>query len=582
MGDDATVRLLTHYERAAIEARDAPKIWFGNCARLRPAPGTTHVKTANRSPTLTSSESVTIDAKAALDALDDGFCIVGQDWRVRFANPSFVAMLNLGESESWLGREFWEVAPIFANAPFRDALRGAMADGRTHHFRADFRDSSLDSVFEVAAAPLPGDGGLCIHVRDVRDAVRFEQELAERSEENASLREVARALAEEVDLPRILDLICTEAAAQCAASGTSVGELRDDHVLMVAGFGTSASTIGELVPLAGSLTARAIIARAPVTTVHFSAEYPRVATQLDKVTVGPALAAPLIAHGEILGVVIIVRERGSEPFGRREERRVQAIADHAALALWKTRLFEQAQEANRTKAEFMATMSHELRTPLTALAGYEELLADRVLGPLSDAQLSAVERMRTSTELLTSIIEEILIFSRIEAGEERAQPEDASIAEIVNNAIVVLEPLLSDREITLAADLPPDSGRLVTDPDLARRILVNLGSNAIKFTTRGSVTISAWREGDAVVLAVRDTGIGIAPHDLTRLFQPFRQLESGFTRRFGGTGLGLYVSRRLAHMLGGEITVESTPGVGSVFTVRIAARLLAKGEEGRE
>jgi signal transduction histidine kinase len=271
----------------------------------------------------------------------------------------------------------------------------------------------------------------------------------------------------------------------------------------------------------------------------------------------------------MLGILMVVRSPGAPPFADREERRIQAIADHAALALWKTRLFEQVQEANRTKSEFMATISHELRTPLTALTGYEELLADEVFGPLTEQQQGAIERMRTSTDLLTVIIEEILTFSRLEAGEEPVHPRETTVQEIVYKAAAVLEPLALEKQLDLEVITPDSPVPILTDADMVRRILVNLGANAIKFTERGSVAIEATLGRGDVIFAVRDTGIGIAASDLPRLFQPFVQLDTGFTRRYGGTGLGLYISQRLAGLLGGRIEVESELGNGSVFRARI-------------
>jgi signal transduction histidine kinase len=203
-----------------------------------------------------------------------------------------------------------------------------------------------------------------------------------------------------------------------------------------------------------------------------------------------------------------------------------------------------------------------------------------VLGPLTEQQASAIERMRSSTEFLTMIIDEILTFSRLEAGREQVRPREATADAILRSTAAVLEPLARDKDLQLTFAAPEGPVPLFTDSEMVRRVLVNLGANAVKFTTCGSVTIDVTlragsgegRGGGEVSFAVRDTGIGIAPEDLSRLFQPFSQLESGFTRRYGGTGLGLYISQRLAALLGGRIDVQSTPGKGSTFTLTIPAR----------
>jgi signal transduction histidine kinase len=327
--------------------------------------------------------------------------------------------------------------------------------------------------------------------------------------------------------------------------------------------------LGSRFPLAGSLTERAIDERRPVRADDYRIEHPRFRRIAEEFEIGPALFAPLVAHNHMLGAMTVARRRGAAPFSEREERRIAAIADYAALALWKAHLTDEARVANKVKGEFIATMSHELRTPLTALLGYEELFAEHIFGPLTDQQEVAVERMRTSTQHLQAIIDEVLTFSRLEAGEERVRLRDVPVQDILNGVMAVLEPLAHAKRIALAIRVAEEPHTIGTDPDMLRRVLVNLGGNAVKFTERGSVTLTVGRDGEWLVFEVADTGIGIAQEDIARLFQPFTQLDTGFTRRFGGTGLGLFVSRRLAELLGGDIGVASTPGNGSTFTLRV-------------
>jgi signal transduction histidine kinase len=230
-------------------------------------------------------------------------------------------------------------------------------------------------------------------------------------------------------------------------------------------------------------------------------------------------------------------------------------------------LLQQAQAADRAKGRFLATMSHELRTPLTALAGYGELLADQVIGPLSDPQLDILDRMRSVTMHLSAMIEEILAFTSLEEGREVVRPTEFLAEDLVRAALAVVEPLADQKCLSLEVRLPASSVRLTSDIDKARQILVNLLGNAVKFTDHGKVTISLVRGTRSVRVAIADTGIGIAHEELSRLFRPFAQVDTGLTRRHGGTGLGLYISRRLAALLGGHVEVESEPGVGSTFSV---------------
>jgi signal transduction histidine kinase len=224
-------------------------------------------------------------------------------------------------------------------------------------------------------------------------------------------------------------------------------------------------------------------------------------------------------------------------------------------------------------------MSHELRTPLTALAGYGELLADQVIGPMSEPQLDILERMRSVTTHLSAMIEEILAFTSLEEGRETVRPSEFLAEDLVRSALAVVEPMAEQRGIVVELKLKSTSVRVTSDIDKARQILVNLLGNAVKFTDRGRVTIRLVRASTSVRIDVQDTGIGIPADELPRLFRPFAQVDTGLTRRHGGTGLGLYISRRLATMLGGHIEVASEPGVGSTFSVVLP--LEWHGPEGR-
>jgi signal transduction histidine kinase len=246
---------------------------------------------------------------------------------------------------------------------------------------------------------------------------------------------------------------------------------------------------------------------------------------------------------------------------------LRAIADYAALALWKADLLDQAQAADRAKSRFLATVSHELRTPLTALAGYEELLADQVVGPLADGQLDILERMRSVTQHLASVIEEVLTFSSLDEGRETIRPTDFLAADLVRATAAVIEPLALQKHLAFDYSISDAPIRMTSDVDKIRQILINLAGNAVKFTDKGEVRLDVERHNGDVRFTVRDTGIGIARDDLDRLFKPFAQLDTRLTRRHGGTGLGLYIARRLAELLGGRIDVESQPGKGSAFSL---------------
>jgi signal transduction histidine kinase len=247
------------------------------------------------------------------------------------------------------------------------------------------------------------------------------------------------------------------------------------------------------------------------------------------------------------------------------------MADHAALGLWKLRLLDQAQSASRAKSDFMAAVSHELRTPLAALSGYGEILSERVAGPLSAEQQDVVDRMRSVTDHLSGLIEEILTYSSLDAGLESVEVRVVSVADVMRDSVVVVEPLAARKGIGFNHEAAPDAV-LLTDAGKLRHILVHLLSNAIKFTERGHVRFAARMDAGDVVFHVADTGIGISAQDRERLFQPFSQLDAGERRRHPGTGLGLFVSRRLAGLIGASMDFSSTVGEGTEFVVRVPVR----------
>ncbi len=277
------------------------------------------------------------------------------------------------------------------------------------------------------------------------------------------------------------------------------------------------------------------------------------------------LMAPLIAHSVILGVITVARDIGAAKFSSHDGRRLRVLADYAALALWKAELLERAQVADRAKCRFLASVSHELRTPLTALAGYEELLVDQVIGPMSDTQLDVLERMRSVTQHLAAVIEDVLTFSSLDERRDTVRPTEFLAADLVRAASAVIEPLARQKRLGFSVSVPDEPIRLSSDVDKIRQILINLAANAVKFTESGDVRLELYRRGSDVCFAVRDTGMGIDPRDVARMFEPFVQLDTGLTRRHGGTGLGLYISHGFAELLGGLIEVESQVGKGSTF-----------------
>ena len=286
-------------------------------------------------------------------------------------------------------------------------------------------------------------------------------------------------------------------------------------------------------------------------------------------------AWPMSSDGEAPSCVVLQLEDVSDEVRERRLRAAMAeqlreINEHLLIAaLREQELTQMAEAANDAKSVFLAMMSHELRTPLTAIIGYEELLADGLSGPVTAEQQASLERIRHSAMHLLALIEQVLTLTNIELKGETVQRERFTLEQLVRSVAVLISPLASEKRLDFHVDLADGDFVVESDPLRLKQILVNLLGNAVRFTDRGSVVMDVSREGGMLTFEVRDTGIGIRSGDLQRIFEPFWQVEQRSTRRVGGSGLGLTVSRRTAQLLGGDVQVQSTPGQGSIFTLRV-------------
>jgi PAS domain S-box-containing protein len=266
-----------------------------------------------------------------------------------------------------------------------------------------------------------------------------------------------------------------------------------------------------------------------------------------------ARLAPIFSEGRLEGALAIIQDV-TEREAREAELRLAT---------------DRAEAASRAKSEIMAAMSHELRTPLGAIIGYSDLLETEVVGPLSEPQKEQMRRVKAGAWHILGIIEQILTFSRVDAGREMVYPETLDPAAVATEAISMVEPQAQRKGLTLRATLPDAPAEVSTDAGKLRQILVNLLGNAVKFTERGEIAVRVWTDPGSVHFEVRDTGLGIPHEYLERIFEPFTQVDSASSRIQGGTGLGLPVSRRLARLLGGDLAVESVEGEGSRFTLSL-------------
>jgi signal transduction histidine kinase/DNA-binding response OmpR family regulator len=414
------------------------------------------------------------------------------------------------------------------------------------------------------------------------------EELSRSVAELQALGDVGQAVNSTLDLETVLATIVTHAVrlSHADAGTIYVYDASEEVFVPQANYGLSEDLVGALrdsrIRLGDTVVGRCAAERHPVQIADLErTQQYRLYDLLRGGGFRALIGIPLLREDRVLGALVI-RRRDAGEFPDAVVRLLETFAAQSVLAIQNARLFQEIQEksreleaASRHKSQFLANMSHELRTPMNAIIGVSEMLLEdaRELGHAD--QIEPLERILRAGRHLLALINEILDLSKIEAGKMELELESFSIAPLVRDVATTVGPSAEKNGNRVEVRCAEAIGDMHADETRIRQALLNLAANAVKFTERGVVTISAAREGrddrEWIVFQVADTGIGMTPEQTGRLFQDFTQADSSTTRRYGGTGLGLAISRRLCRMMGGDITVESAPGRGSTFTIRLPA-----------
>jgi signal transduction histidine kinase len=411
--------------------------------------------------------------------------------------------------------------------------------------------------------------------------VRLFKETQEALERQTATAELLAAMSESAfDLTPVFEMVLEKSLALCRAEYGWIRQFdRDGTSRTVAAKrpGVAASSEMPDVKTGAGLLGRTYRERRTVHVPDITTD-PTVSDSRAIIRIGArtGLGVPLLRGDDVLGVIILVRIE-VRPFSDREIELVESFARQAAIAIENVRLFKEIQEksaqlevANRHKTEFLANMSHELRTPLNAIIGFSEVLLQRMFGELNPQQADYLEDIMSSGRHLLTLINDILDLSKIEAGRMELEAAPFSLVAALNNAVTLVRERATSHGIRLELEVAPELDTMVADERKLKQVVVNLLTNAVKFTPDGgTVSLRAARENGEVRLSVHDTGIGIAREDQERIFEEFQQATHRGDQSREGTGLGLTLSKRMVELHGGTLSVSSTPGKGSTFTVAL-------------
>jgi signal transduction histidine kinase len=410
------------------------------------------------------------------------------------------------------------------------------------------------------------------------------RELAQSVEELQALGEVTQAVNSTLDLQTVLSTIVAKAVQLSGTEGGAIYVFDELEQLfrLRATYGFSEDLVAAVEDQhlgASDAIRQATQARQPQEIADIGDEPPSPVREIAmRAGYRARLIVPLVSADKIVGALVIRRKRPGN-FPKETIQLLQTFAAQSVLAIQNARLFReiedksrQLQQASEHKSQFVASMSHELRTPLNAIIGLTEMMVKNAARFGTEKAQEPLHRVNRAGTHLLGLINQVLDLSKIEAGKLELNPQTVQLAPLINDVICTAGQLAEQNKNRLVVDAQENLGALTVDPMRLRQILLNLLSNACKFTKVGEVKLTARKVSNGsnfVEFAVSDTGIGMTAEQQAKLFKEFTQADASTAQNFGGTGLGLALSRKLARMMGGDVTVASELGKGSVFTVRL-------------
>jgi PAS domain S-box-containing protein len=520
-----------------------------------------------------------------VDSLPDAVVITNAANDIIAQNKRAEHLLAIHDDDSPGRRRAVETNNLFFTSFLSRAamIGGGLRGGEARELNLVDPDEGGDLLFEVLAHPLgervgPEDAVLSV-LRDVTDLRRASHEL-ERQVQRVRQAEV-KAAGERDRLNLILENV---------ADPILVTDDRSKIILM----NDQAERLFELDEQAASRRQQQAVRGNDTNFTTFIADFllsTEASTQARMTLTDPRTSAMLPVEvvagkimnerGEPIAVVSalhdlrqqVENERLYEELKRLNldlEDRIRSATSHLeeqnAQLLWQA---HEVEKANRLKSEFLASMSHELRTPINAIIGYAALLLEGMFGKLSEQQREPLDRSRAAADHLRALIDDILDLAKIEAGKMQFTYEELNLADVIREVSQQMEPMIRRKSLSYTIEISPGCPAIVTDRTKLKQILLNLLSNAMKFTNRGGISIVCRAHAMGVRIDINDTGIGISPQHLSVIWEDFRQVDQSRTREFGGTGLGLSITKKLVERLGGAISVESIVSVGSTFTIML-------------